>query len=59
MEVLLAPLACRQNRSGAGHSCENPEAVDPTVKNYHSLDLVMGLYEAYERGGETAVVVDE
>ena len=36
-----------------------PEAVDPTVKNYHWLDLVMGLYEAYERGGETAVVVDE
>ena len=36
-----------------------PEAVDPTVKNYHWLDMVMGLYEAYERGGETAVVVDE
>lgn len=35
-----------------------PEAVDPTVKNYHWLDMVMGLYEAYERGGETAVVVD-
>ena len=37
----------------------SPEAVDPTVKNYHWLDMVMGLYEAYERGGETAVVVDE
>ena len=36
-----------------------PEAVDPRVKNYHWLDMVMGLYEAYERGGETAVVVDE
>jgi len=35
-----------------------PESVDPTVKNYHWLDLVMGLYEAYDRGGETAVVVD-
>ena len=33
-------------------------SVDPTVKNYHWLDLVMGLFEAYERGGETAVVVD-
>ena len=36
-----------------------PESVDPTVKNYHWLDMVMGLYEAYERGGETVVLVDE
>ena len=35
-----------------------PESVDPTVKNYHWLDLVMGLFEAYDRGGETAVLVD-
>jgi branched-chain amino acid aminotransferase len=35
-----------------------PESVDSTVKNYHWLDLVMGLFEAYERGGETAIVVD-
>ena len=35
-----------------------PQSVDPTVKNYHWLDMVMGLFEAYERGGETAVVVD-
>ena len=35
-----------------------PESVDPTVKNYHWLDMVMGLFEAYDRGGETAVVVD-
>ena len=35
-----------------------PESVEPTVKNYHWLDMVMGLFEAYERGGETAVVVD-
>lgn len=35
-----------------------PESVDPTVKNYHWLDMVMGLFEAYERGGETTVVVD-
>ena len=34
------------------------QAVDPTVKNYHWLDLVRGLYEAYEQGGETAVLVD-
>jgi branched-chain amino acid aminotransferase len=35
-----------------------PESVDPTVKNYHWLDMVMGLFEAYDRGGETSVVVD-
>ena len=34
------------------------ESVDPAVKNYHWLDFVMGLFEAYDRGGETAVVVD-
>jgi branched-chain amino acid aminotransferase len=35
-----------------------PESVDPTVKNYHWLDMVMGLFEAYDRGGETVVVID-
>jgi len=35
-----------------------PESVNPTVKNYHWLDMVMGLFEAYDRGGETVVVVD-
>ena len=34
------------------------ESVDPVVKNYHWLDLVMGQFEAYDRGGETAVVID-
>ena len=34
------------------------QAVDPTVKNYHWLDLVRGLFEAYEQGAETAVLVD-
>jgi branched-chain amino acid aminotransferase len=36
----------------------SPGSVDPTAKNYHWLDLTMGLYEAYERGGETAILVD-
>jgi branched-chain amino acid aminotransferase len=35
-----------------------PTSVDPTVKNYHWLDMVMALYQAYERGGETALLVD-
>lgn len=34
------------------------ESVDPTIKNYHWLDLVMGQFEAYDKGGETAAVVD-
>ena len=35
-----------------------PEAVDPTVKNYHWLDLTAGLFDAYEQGGDTAVLTD-
>lgn len=34
-------------------------SVDPTIKNYHWLDLVGGLYEAYDRGGETAILSDQ
>lgn len=33
-------------------------SVDPSIKNYHWLDLVMGQYEAYDRGAETAVLTD-
>lgn len=33
-------------------------SVDPTVKNYHWLDLVNGMFEAYERGGESVVLKD-
>lgn len=35
-----------------------PTSVDPTVKNYHWLDMVMALFQAYEQGGETALLVD-
>jgi branched-chain amino acid aminotransferase len=35
-----------------------PSSVDPTVKNYHWLDLQAGLFDAYDRGGETAILVD-
>jgi branched-chain amino acid aminotransferase len=35
-----------------------PESVDPTVKNYHWLDLEVGLLEAYERSGETVILTD-
>jgi len=33
-------------------------SVDPTIKNYHWLDLVMGQFEAYDQGAQTAAVVD-
>lgn len=33
-------------------------SVDPTIKNYHWLDLVMGQFEAYDKGAQTAAVVD-
>lgn len=33
-------------------------AVDPKVKSFHWGDLVRGIYEAYDRGGYTAVLPD-
>jgi branched-chain amino acid aminotransferase len=35
-----------------------PESVDPKIKNYHWLDMVMALFEAYDHGADTAVLVD-
>ena len=35
-----------------------PESVDPRIKNYHWLDMVMGLYEAYDAEADSAVLVD-
>lgn len=34
------------------------KSVDPTVKNYHWLDLVAGMFESYDRGGENVVLMD-
>ncbi|MDC0342708.1 aminotransferase class IV [Alphaproteobacteria bacterium] len=36
-----------------------PSSVDPTIKNYHWMDLVTGMLDAYEKGSDTAVLVDE
>ena len=33
-----------------------PEAIDPEVKNFHWGDLTRGIYEAYDRGGYSAVL---
>ncbi len=35
-----------------------PRAIDPTVKNFQWGDLVRGIFEAYDRGGFTAVLLD-
>ncbi|WP_164891517.1 aminotransferase class IV [Mesorhizobium sp. M5C.F.Ca.IN.020.32.2.1] len=35
-----------------------PNSVDPLIKNYHWLDLVKGLFDAYDRGAETALILD-
>lgn len=35
-----------------------PASVDPAIKNYHWLDLVRGLYDAYDREAETALLLD-
>ncbi|MGI9336532.1 MAG: aminotransferase class IV [Gammaproteobacteria bacterium] len=35
-----------------------PESVDPTAKNYHWGDFTRGLFQAFEGGADTAVLVD-
>jgi branched-chain amino acid aminotransferase len=35
-----------------------PESVDSKIKNYHWLDMVMALFEAYDHDADTAVLVD-
>jgi branched-chain amino acid aminotransferase len=35
-----------------------PESVDPRVKNYHWLDLVMGVFEALDSGADLPILID-
>lgn len=35
-----------------------PEAVDPRIKNFHWLDLTMGILEAYDKDAVVAVLTD-
>ena len=37
----------------------SPRSFDPKVKNYLWLDMVMGLYEAYDQDAESVLLVDE
>ena len=36
-----------------------PSSIDSTIKNYHWLDLVIGMFDAYDRGHHTAILTDE
>ncbi|MDB5828433.1 MAG: branched-chain amino acid transferase [Variovorax sp.] len=36
----------------------SPASVDPTIKNYHWMDLVQSMFDAYENGHDTSCVVD-
>ncbi len=36
-----------------------PDSVDPTIKNYHWLDLVSGMLNSYDLGHDTAILIDE
>ena len=35
-----------------------PTSLNPAIKNYHWLDLVQGLFDAYDQGAETALLLD-
>lgn len=37
----------------------SPQSVDPTIKNYHWLDLVRGQYEAFEYDADLAVLTNQ
>jgi len=36
-----------------------PGSIDSTIKNYHWLDLVSGMYEAYDSNSDSVILVDE
>ncbi|MBV2143486.1 aminotransferase class IV [Falsochrobactrum sp. TDYN1] len=35
-----------------------PESIDPRIKNFHWLDLTMGIFEAYDRNAVVSVLTD-
>jgi len=37
----------------------SPNSVDSSIKNYHWLDLVSGMFEAYDKGHDTVILTDE
>ena len=37
----------------------SPKSIDSRIKNYHWLDLVCGMYEAYDSNSDTVILTDE
>ncbi len=37
----------------------SPNSVDSSIKNYHWLDLVSGMFEAYDKGHDTVILTNE
>ena len=37
----------------------SPNSIDSSIKNYHWLDLVSGMFEAYDNGHDTVILTDE
>ena len=37
----------------------SPNSVDSSIKNYHWLDLVSGMFEAYDNGHDTVILTNE
>ena len=37
----------------------SPDSIDSRIKNYHWLDLVSGMYEAYDSNSDTVILTDE
>lgn len=35
-----------------------PESIDPKIKNYHWLDFIMGLYDAFDKGAGSVILQD-
>ena len=60
--VWLATLE-QQDKGGSLHVSNipriAPESVDPTVKNYHWLDMEMSLFETYDLGMQFVVLKDQ
>ena len=36
-----------------------PNSIDPKIKNYHWLDLIAGMFEAYDGGHQAGILTDE
>ncbi|MFT5220745.1 MAG: branched-chain amino acid aminotransferase [Planctomycetota bacterium] len=59
--IWIAPEPQRQNGLNLLISSQQriaAESIDPKIKNYHWLDMVKALFDAYDNGLDSAVLVD-